>query len=110
VERGKKRCYANHRNTTAQKALKAIQNAERSKLTYIQIHEITGHNKDKNPLTQVDISDTNETSKLITLTTEYDLEKAVIRRNQHNARQSLVTHFAAIPELSAVVDPHNQYD
>ncbi len=44
---------------------------------------------------------------MITLTTKSDLEAAVIRHNQLHARQTLVTPFASIPELSAAVDPHN---
>lgn len=102
--------YTNSINTTAQKALKAIQSAERSKLIYIQIPELTGHKKDKNPLTQVDIGNPNEKSKMITLTTKSDIAEAIIVHNQHHARQFLATPFAASPELSAAVDTQNPYN
>jgi hypothetical protein len=44
-------------NTTQEKALKAIKRTEQSKQTYQMIRNITGHKKDRNPLTQVDVID-----------------------------------------------------
>lgn len=43
--------YAQQHNMDSDKALKAIIKAEESKCTYQNIKDITGHKKDKNPLT-----------------------------------------------------------
>ena len=74
--------------------------------TYQNIKEITSHKKIKTPLTQVDIDDPHNNTK-ITLTTKAEMEDAITKRNQKHARQSLQTPFANIPELKADIDPHN---
>jgi hypothetical protein len=67
---------ASKMKTSCEKALKAIKRAEQSKQTYQMINNITGHQKDKKPLTQVDILD-GSTSSPITLTNKESIERGI---------------------------------
>ncbi len=91
-------------NTSCEKALKAIKRAEQSKQTYQMIHNITGHKKDKKPLTQVDILD-GVTSSPTTLTNKESIEQAIMELNIRHSRQSLKTPFAADEDLAKAVNP-----
>jgi hypothetical protein len=73
----------------ANKALDAILNAEEAKRTYHNIREITGHKKDKIPLTQIQVMGPENPDEKVFLTTKTEMETAIIQRNQRHARQSL---------------------
>jgi hypothetical protein len=64
-----------------------------------------GHNKDRNPLTEVEISRENNPSTYEILTDKDSIEEAIIKRNQSHARQSLKTPFGHNQTLAQAVDP-----
>jgi hypothetical protein len=100
--------HARKRNITSEKALKAIQQAEQSKQTYLQINELIGGKKTKTPLTQIEVTDPEDPhGAKITLTQKPEIEHAIIKRNQSHSRQSLNTPFHTIPELSDAINPTN---
>ena len=61
------------------KALKALRNAEASKQTYRMIRGITGHKKDRNPLTEVEITQGNNPQQYETLTDKESIERAIVK-------------------------------
>jgi hypothetical protein len=97
---------SNIMHTTHAKALKAIKYAESSKREYRAISNITGHKKDRNPLTQAMVpSNNNNTQSNVILTDKTSVEQSIISRNQHHAHQSLQTPFAQNPTLAQAIDP-----
>jgi hypothetical protein len=66
------------------------------------IRGITGHKKDRNPLTEVEITQGNNPQQYETLTDKESIERAIIKQNQQHARQSLQT------PLQATKPSHNQ--
>ncbi len=91
--------------TDQEKALKAICHAEASKKTYKNIGGITGHRTDRNPLTKVDILMPHDSNTYVMLTDKDSIETAIMRRNQHHARQSLQTPFASNQTLAQAINP-----
>jgi hypothetical protein len=63
----------------ANKSLNVILNADESKHTYQNIREITGHKKDKIPLTQIQVMDPENPDKKVILTTKPEMETAIIQ-------------------------------
>jgi hypothetical protein len=100
--------YALKRNMNPAQALKAIKQAEQSKLAYIQINDIIGGRKQKTPLTQIEVLTPDAPNGTrTTLTEKIDIENAIIARNQNHSRQSLSTPFHSIPELAEAINPSN---
>jgi hypothetical protein len=89
---------------TGAKALKAITYAEASKGEFCQFRGLTGHKKDRTPLTQVEIHDPDDPSQTILLTNKESIEQAITQWNQNHSRQS---PFAANNILAFAVDPTN---
>jgi hypothetical protein len=100
--------HASKMNTSKEKALKAILQTEDSKQQYKNIREITGHRKERNPLTQIEIDDPTDSTNKLTLTTKVELEDAIIMRNQRHSRQALQTPLATNPTFAATMDPLNE--
>ncbi len=95
--------YSAKMKTDKETALKMIKKSEEQKQTYLRIREIAGSKKDKNPLTQVEVS--NEMANRIILTTKEEIEPAIMARNQRHSRQALQTPFATNKILSDVIVP-----
>lgn len=98
--------YAGKNNIAAEKALKAIQQSEKSKLNYIQIRQILGEKREKKPLTQVTRTD-SETKATEIVTNKDELENLIILRNQCHAQQALSTPFCT---KDVLVDAVNHKD
>ncbi len=93
-------------NTDKEAALRAIRLAEDQKRTFQQKRNITRSKKEKNPLTQVDVSTAEGPPGFTTtLTTKADIELAIMSRNQRHSCQSLQTPFVANPDLATAINP-----
>ena len=67
-----------------------------------------GGKKTKNPLTQIEVLNPDNTAgEKTTLTEKTEIEWAIMTRNQRHSRQSLHTPFSTIPELHDAIDPDN---
>lgn len=95
--------YATRYNIQAEKVLKAILLSEQSKLEFLQIRQILGHKKDRNPLTEATHVDPISGASQL-LTDKTSLEEAILHRNQVHARQALATPFITNPILSRAIN------
>lgn len=76
--------YTNLYHTTAVNAIKAIKQSKPLRRDYLQICQIIGYKKDKNPLTQITTLD-RVTKVLVLLMDRDKLEDDILRRNQSHA-------------------------
>lgn len=76
---------ANKMKATGAKALKAITYAEASKREFCQIRGLTGHKKDRTPLTQVEIHDPDDPSQTVLLTNKKSIKQVITQWNQNHS-------------------------
>jgi hypothetical protein len=96
---------ASKRNTTAEKALRAIMRSEEARIIYRNLNDLLG--KKNSSLTQVDVKVSPDIapSPIETVTHEEDMEADIMWRNRNHSLEVLATPFFADDTLRSANNP-----